>query len=63
MWEKEIRGDGNAQCLFNMMVYMNGLYFAFRSGKEQRKLWHQPSQIALTKNHKKNVIKISRKFS
>ena len=63
MWENEIHGDGNAKYVFAMMVYMNALYFALRGGKEHRKLWHQPSQIALTMNHEINLIKMSRKFS
>ena len=47
MWEKEILGGGNPQSLLNTMVYMNGLYFALRGGKEHRQLRHQPSQVKL----------------
>ena len=47
MWEKRILGGGNPQSLLNTMVYMIGLYFALRGGKEHRQLRHQPSQITL----------------
>ena len=47
MWVKEILGGGNRQPLLSTMVYMNGLYFALRGGKEHRQLQHRPSQITL----------------
>lgn len=45
MWEKGVLGDHNAEALLNKMVYMNGLYFALRSGDEHRNLRLRPCQI------------------
>ena len=42
LWEKKILGT-----LLNTMMFMNGLYFALRSGVEHRQLRHYPSQIQL----------------
>ena len=47
LWEKKILGDHNPQTLLNTMIYMNGLYFALRSGDEHRNLRHSPCQIEI----------------
>ncbi len=47
LWEKGLLGDKNAQTLVDTMLYMNGLYFALRGGREHRNLRYKPSQIQL----------------
>ena len=43
--EKRILGDHNPKTLLNTIMFMNGLYFALRSGAEHRQLRHIPRQI------------------
>ena len=50
LWEKKILGDHSPKALLNTMMFMNGLYFALRSGVEHLKLQHYPSQIQLVEN-------------
>ena len=38
LWAMELLGNHNPQALLNTMVFMTGLYFALRSGKEHREL-------------------------
>ena len=42
LWERKILGDHSPEALLNTMIYMNGLYFALRSGEEHRQLRHSP---------------------
>ena len=47
LWSKDLLGSENPQTLVATMLYMNGLYFALRSGKEHRQLRFNPCQIEL----------------
>ena len=46
LWEKILR-DHKPKSLLNMIMFMNGLYFALRSGVEHCQLRHNPCQIQL----------------
>ena len=43
--QAKVLGDHSPQALLNTMIYMNGVYFALRSGAEHRQLRHKPCQI------------------
>ena len=45
LWERKILGDHSPKALLNNMIFMNGLYFALRSGDKHRQLRHEPCQI------------------
>ena len=45
MWKKGILGESTPQALVDTMLYMNGLYFALRSGEEHRQLRFHQCQI------------------
>ena len=47
LWEKKktILGDNSPESLLNTIIFMNGLYFALRSGDEHRQLRHNHCQI------------------
>lgn len=50
LWKRKLLGDHSPEALLNTMVYMNGLYFALRSGSEHRQLRHNPCQIQVIEN-------------
>ena len=45
LWEKGELGEHTPRALWNTIFYMNGLYFALRSGAEHRNLRFDQSQI------------------
>ena len=47
LWSTGQLGDHNPQALVDTMLYMNGIYFALRSGQEHRNLRFEPPQIEL----------------
>ena len=47
LWKKGLLGSSNPQTLLDTMLFMNGMYFALRSGAEHRQLRHDPGQIEL----------------
>ena len=51
LWEKKILGGHTPETLLRTMVFMNGLYFALRSGDEHRNLRHNPCQIRLVQKN------------
>lgn len=47
LWKKGLLGSSNPQTLLDTILFMNGIYFALRSGAEHRQLRHDPCQIEL----------------
>ena len=47
LWQRGLLGDETPQTLLDTIIFMNGLYFALRSGKEHCQLRFTPSQIEL----------------
>ena len=47
LWEKGLLGSKDPQILVDTMLFMNGLYFALKSGQEHRQLRMDACQIQL----------------
>ena len=50
LWSRGVLGDHSPQALLNTVFYMNGLFFALRSGDEHRRLRLIPPQITIHDN-------------
>ena len=73
LWQAKVIGVHSSQALLNTIIYMNGVYFALRSGAEHRQLRHKPCHIQVmdvegdrpylehvSKNHPGGLIKAGR---
>ena len=47
LWKKRLLGKSNPHALVDIILVMNGMYFAVRSGQEHRQLRSDPCQITL----------------
>ena len=47
LWQKGLLGSNSPQTLLDTILFMNGMYFALRSGSEHRQLRNDPCQIEL----------------
>ena len=60
LWEKRVLGDHSPKALLNSMMFMNGLYFALRSGAEHRQLRYKPCQIELVEKPEERAYLVYR---
>ena len=47
LWQAKVLRHHSPQALLNTIIYMNGVYFALRSGAEHRQLRYKPCQIQM----------------
>ncbi|CAG2195298.1 unnamed protein product [Mytilus edulis] len=63
LWQRGILGDSNPARLVDTIVYLIGLHFALRAGKEHRNLRMKNSQITILERNGETCLKYSEDIS